>query len=186
MGGPQAGWCQVTEFSVWAVNFTAFGSLGVCTSQFSFRFTGCSSPLFFHVKAQLLSPDLSSSSLVTRLCFTPELFLGQYAALSHALPSFWWQPFMSGVFLLALAYVWPHGFHFIPTGHLYLSYSVISRPHFLKPWMSEIPHAFQCLHSRETWWFTVGPSKGAALPISTPPHRRKQVVGFALFSFWLP
>lgn len=29
--------------------------------------------------------------------------------------------------------------------------SVISHPHFLKPWMSEIPHAFQCLHSGETW-----------------------------------
>lgn len=50
--------------------------------------------------------------------------------------------------------------HFIPVWPLHPSHSVISHPHFLQPRMSEIPHAFQCLHSRETWWFTISPSKG--------------------------
>lgn len=41
--------------------------------------------------------------------------------------------------------------HFIPVWPLHPGHSVISHPHFLQPRMSEIPHAFQCLHSGETW-----------------------------------
>lgn len=68
---------------------------------------------------------------------------------------------MPGVFLLALADVPPRLLQpaifiqqastLFQPGLFNLSRSVISHPHFLKPWMSEIPHAFQCLHSRETW-----------------------------------
>lgn len=86
----------------------------------------------------------------------------------------------------------PSLFRLLPLFHrglftLLCSHSVISHPHFLKPWMSEIPHAFQCLHSGENWWFTTGVSQHSPATIvsfSSHNEAKKKLLFLFGFHFW--